>query len=63
MNLSQRGQKHVCAECETRFYDMGKKTVACPKCGGKPAEVKVLKHAPVSPSARSGSSETFRRFK
>ena len=29
---SDRGLKHTCSSCETRFYDMNKKPAACPKC-------------------------------
>ena len=27
------GIKRVCPSCNARFYDMKKKTLACPKCG------------------------------
>ena len=44
MNLkpSRRGRKHVCAECATKYYDLGKKRFACPRCGAKPVEAKAL---------------------
>jgi rubrerythrin len=36
MNTSDRGLKHVCPECATKYYDLKKKVVACPRCGAKP---------------------------
>jgi len=36
MNTSDRGLKHVCPECATKYYDLKKKVVTCPKCGAKP---------------------------
>ncbi|HMA16113.1 MAG: FYDLN acid domain-containing protein [Bacteroidota bacterium] len=30
------GAKHVCADCGGKFYDLGHKDAACPKCGGQP---------------------------
>ena len=37
MKASQRGAKHICADCACKFYDLGRKDAACPKCGGQPA--------------------------
>lgn len=28
-----RGLKRICASCATRFYDMNKNPIVCPKCG------------------------------
>jgi len=41
MDLAARGRKHVCPECEGKYYDLGKKVVVCPKCGAKPAASKL----------------------
>lgn len=38
MNRADRGKKHVCAECETKYYDLKRAIVRCPKCGSKPAK-------------------------
>jgi len=27
-----RGAKHTCSSCATRFYDLGKRPISCPKC-------------------------------
>ncbi len=39
MNTSDRGLKHVCPECATKYYDLKKKVVACPRCGAKPQAI------------------------
>ncbi len=36
MKTSDRGMKHVCPKCATKYYDLRKEVVACPKCGAKP---------------------------
>ena len=58
MNTSDRGLKHVCPECATKYYDLKKKVVACPRCGAKPP-------AAINPkatqSARKAGRTTFRR--
>ncbi len=43
MNTSARGLKHLCQECGGKYYDLGKKVVACPKCGTKPPAPKLRK--------------------
>ena len=27
------GEKHECYNCSTKFYDLGRKKILCPKCG------------------------------
>ena len=27
------GQKHICGQCQLRFYDLGRHPLHCPKCG------------------------------
>jgi ribosomal protein L37AE/L43A len=59
MNTSDRGLKHVCPDCETKYYDLGKKVFACPKCGAKPRVAKVPKaRQPVGTAGRA----TIRRY-
>ena len=41
MNRSNRGLKHVCPECATKYYDLKKEVVACPRCGAKQLAAKV----------------------
>ncbi|MGF1610904.1 MAG: TIGR02300 family protein [Kiloniellales bacterium] len=36
MNIADRGSKHVCPECATKYYDLNRAVVACPRCGAKP---------------------------
>ncbi len=53
MNTSDRGLKHVCPECATKYYDLKKKVVACPRCGAKPL-------AAINPKAKQLVRETGR---
>ncbi len=41
MNTSDRGLKHVCPECATKYYDLRKEVVTCPKCSAKPPAAKL----------------------
>ena len=45
MSTSDRGLKHVCPECATKYYDLRKAVVLCPRCGSKPRVAKVPKAA------------------
>jgi len=57
MDRSDRGRKHLCPECGCKYYDMKKKTVACPKCGAKePAKKLPRSGRPV----RAGRGFAFR---
>jgi uncharacterized protein (TIGR02300 family) len=58
MNTSDRGLKHVCPECETKYYDLRKEVVVCPRCGAKPLAAKVPKAA--QPARKTGRT-TFGR--
>ena len=53
MNTSDRGLKHVCPECETKYYDLKKEVAACPKCGAKPP-------AAINPKAPQPARKTGR---
>lgn len=33
MAKSDLGKKHLCPSCDSRFYDLSRKTAKCPKCG------------------------------
>lgn len=35
MSKPEWGLKRICQSCGARFYDMGKESIACPKCGTK----------------------------
>jgi uncharacterized protein (TIGR02300 family) len=59
MIASERGLKHVCPECTTKYYDLRKETVACPRCGAKPLAAKVRKAAQ---STRKTGRTTFWRY-
>ena len=32
MEKSFRGQKHVCSNCNTKFFDLNKEKIICPNC-------------------------------
>lgn len=59
MNTLDRGLKHVCPECTTKYYDLGKEFVVCPRCGAKPLAAKVPKAA--HPSRKTGRTR-FGRY-
>ncbi len=59
MNTSDRGSKHVCPKCATKYYDLRKEVVACPRCGAKPLAAKVPKAA--QPARKTGRV-TFGRY-
>jgi ribosomal protein L37AE/L43A len=60
MDTSDRGLKHVCPKCATKYYDLKKEVVVCPKCGAKPATSKVLKSA--QPAKKTGP-KVFGRYR
>jgi uncharacterized protein (TIGR02300 family) len=31
--MTELGNKHECLGCSTKFYDLGKSELVCPKCG------------------------------
>lgn len=31
--MTELGNKHECLGCNTKFYDLGKSELVCPKCG------------------------------
>ncbi len=51
MNTSDRGLRHVCPKCATKYYDLKKKVVTCPRCGAKPP-------AAIVPKATQSARET-----
>jgi uncharacterized protein (TIGR02300 family) len=36
VKMPELGTKFECAECGTKFYDLGNPSAACPKCGTSP---------------------------
>ncbi len=45
MEKSFRGQKHVCSNCNTKFFDFNKEKIICPNCK---TEIKIQKKEIVS---------------
>jgi len=33
MDNDNKGNKHICRNCSTKFYDLNQKETICPKCG------------------------------
>ncbi len=60
MNTSDRGLKHVCPECATKYYDLKKKVATCPRCGTKPPAAIVPK---ATQSARKTGQTTSRWYR
>lgn len=48
--MPELGKKYTCYSCHTKFYDLGKPTPLCPKCG---ADQRDADEAPVYTSPRS----------
>jgi hypothetical protein len=56
--MPELGSKHICEECETRFYDLGKKDATCPQCGSAVHEQeKVSAAKPSKPPVPEESSD------
>jgi hypothetical protein len=47
-----RGVKHVCPDCATKYYDLKKEIVACPRCGAKPRAVRARAAQPARRTGR-----------
>ena len=45
MEKSFRGQKHVCSNCNTKFFDLNKEKIICPNCK---TEKKIQKKVPIN---------------
>ena len=45
MEKSFRGQKHVCSNCNTKFFDFNKEKIICPNCK---TEKKMQKKVPIN---------------
>ena len=47
------GEKHICPECGSRFYDLGKSPPVCPKC----KTVLVVTAEPAKPKKAAASAK------
>lgn len=52
--MSELGNKHECLGCGTKFYDLGKVQLICPKCGENQKDL-------AEAQGSSASKETQRR--
>ena len=48
--MPELGKKYTCYSCHTKFYDLGKPTPLCPKCG---ADQRDAEETPVYTTSRS----------
>lgn len=48
--MSARGKKRHCLACDTKYYDLNRVPVVCPKCGTPDGLTKVKKAAVVKPA-------------
>jgi len=37
-SMPNLGTKYVCYSCQTKFYDLGRTSAVCPKCGADPKD-------------------------
>lgn len=51
--MAELGNKFECAECGTKFYDLGNPNAVCPKCGTAPnRDAGEVERRPPPPRAR-----------
>jgi hypothetical protein len=63
MEASDRGARHVCPDCATRYYDLKKPDVTCPNCGTKPPAPKLVRAArPPKDAPRANNRMSMRRY-
>ena len=48
MEKSFRGKKHVCSNCNTKFFDLNKEKIICPNCK---TEIVMKKKGHISPAS------------
>ena len=57
MNETVRGQKHVCHNCGTKFFDFNKEIVICPSCKTELKKHKIISNIP-DISKKKSSTDT-----
>lgn len=55
MSTADLGSKHLCPNCATKYYDLKKTVVLCPRCGAKPLVASVPKAAAARRASRSAA--------
>ena len=50
--MADLGRKHVCFKCSSKFYDLKKAKVVCPKCGADQADAPVVAAPPPPPPVK-----------
>lgn len=57
MARPELGSKHQCQNCGTRFFDLNKSPIACPKCGTTIEDLTRTAHSPVQAEDESVPGE------
>ena len=50
MDIHERGEKHICSKCGTKFYDLKKDILICPRCGEKKSNDKLYNKGNIAKS-------------
>jgi uncharacterized protein (TIGR02300 family) len=55
--MTELGNKHECLSCSTKFYDLGKSELVCPKCGADQNELAEAGEEPTGKGKRAKGSK------
>lgn len=61
--MTELGDKHECLDCGTKFYDLGKTELICPKCGGNQKELAEAEAGNAKTAARSKKKAAAKKKK
>ena len=61
--MTELGDKHECLDCGTKFYDLGKTELICPKCGGNQKELAEAEAGKTKTAARSKKAAAKKKKK
>jgi uncharacterized protein (TIGR02300 family) len=50
--MAELGNKFICYNCSTKFYDLGKAEALCPKCGANQKDAEKNDQSALTPAAR-----------
>ncbi len=53
MTKNDKGKKCSCIKCGSKFYDLNKKPVICPRCGSDQSDPKLLSKKKKTPVAQA----------
>ena len=61
MAKKKLGKKHVCYQCECKFYDLARPKPICPKCGADQNEAPKREKAPLPKAGATAAAPTRSR--